>query len=102
PQGCWPEGTRRWLPETGRSEVEREFRKLLAEVESATGTALAADFRFIRDAFVLEDGPLTAAFQEAYRALRGDVLPVGAKPFVDDGNSFWALAHVPAITHGPR
>jgi acetylornithine deacetylase/succinyl-diaminopimelate desuccinylase-like protein len=21
---------------------------------------------------------------------------------VDDGNSFWALAQVPAITHGPR
>ena len=25
-----------------------------------------------------------------------------AKPFVDDGNSFWSLAGVPAITHGPR
>ena len=29
-------------------------------------------------------------------------LPEGAKPFVDDGNSFWALAGIPAITHGPR
>ena len=36
------------------------------------------------------------------RNLAANVLPVGAKPFVDDGNSFWALAHVPAITHGPR
>ena len=23
-------------------------------------------------------------------------------PFVDDGNSFWAMAGVPAITHGPK
>jgi acetylornithine deacetylase/succinyl-diaminopimelate desuccinylase-like protein len=29
-------------------------------------------------------------------------LKVGAKPFCDDGNSFWALAQVPAVTHGPR
>jgi succinyl-diaminopimelate desuccinylase len=32
----------------------------------------------------------------------GARLPVGPKPFVDDGNSFSALAGVPAITHGPR
>ena len=25
-----------------------------------------------------------------------------AKPFCDDGNTFWSLAKVPAITHGPR
>jgi acetylornithine deacetylase/succinyl-diaminopimelate desuccinylase-like protein len=102
PQECWLEGTRRWLPETRRQEVEGEFRKLLAEVERQTGTTITADFRFIRDAFHLENNPLTVAFQDAYLAMTGDILPLGAKPFVDDGNSFWALAHVPAITHGPR
>ncbi len=29
-------------------------------------------------------------------------MPTGPKPFVDDGNSFSAIAGVPAITHGPR
>ena len=102
PQECWLEGTRRWLPDTRRQEVESDFRKLLAEVEKQTGTTISADFRFIRDAFQLEPNPLTTAFQDAHRALTGDILPLGAKPFVDDGNCFWARAHVPAITHGPR
>ena len=44
-----------------------------------------------------------AAFQGAYAATSGGrPLKVGAKPFCDDGNSFWALARVPAVTHGPR
>jgi acetylornithine deacetylase/succinyl-diaminopimelate desuccinylase-like protein len=42
------------------------------------------------------------AFQEAYKKFSGHGLPIGPKPFVDDGNSFWSLAKVPAITHGPR
>ena len=48
------------------------------------------------------DDPFVAAFQAAYQSLAGQPLPIGAKPFCDDGNSFWALAGVPAITHGPR
>ena len=43
-----------------------------------------------------------AAFQRSYQAISGRPLATGAKPFVDDGNSFCALAGVPAITHGPR
>jgi acetylornithine deacetylase/succinyl-diaminopimelate desuccinylase-like protein len=34
--------------------------------------------------------------------MTGRRLPIGAKPFCDDGNSFWALAKTPAITHGPN
>ena len=29
-------------------------------------------------------------------------LPAGSKPFVDDGNSFFGLGPIPAVTHGPR
>ena len=57
---------------------------------------------FIRDAFELKDSSLTAAFQVAYRAISGNILLPGPKPFVDDGNTFAALAQVPALTHGPR
>jgi acetylornithine deacetylase/succinyl-diaminopimelate desuccinylase-like protein len=103
PQECWLEGTRRWLPGVSRQQVEGEFRGLLDGLARDTGTAVDAEFRFIRDAFRLdEQGPLVAAFQRAYQATSGAPLPPGPKPFVDDGNSFYGLKGVPAITHGPR
>lgn len=103
PQECWLEGTRRWLPGTKRDDVEREFRGLLDDVARRTGTTIDVKFNLMRDAFLLDQkDPFVPAFQQAYSTTAGQDLPIGAKPFVDDGNSFWALAHVPAITHGPR
>ncbi|MFL5241824.1 MAG: M20 family metallopeptidase [Gemmataceae bacterium] len=103
PQECWLEGTRRWLPGTKRDEVESEFREMLVELEWATNTSISVDYLFIRDAFALDPAnPLVEAFQAAYTAIGGQPLPLGPKPFVDDGNSFYALAAIPAITHGPE
>jgi acetylornithine deacetylase/succinyl-diaminopimelate desuccinylase-like protein len=103
PQECRLEGTRRWLPSTSRREVEQEFRELLAALERDTGTSIEGELLFMRDAFRLDPtDPLVGAFQEAYQAVSGQTLPPGPKPFVDDGNSFWGLGQVPAITHGPR
>jgi acetylornithine deacetylase/succinyl-diaminopimelate desuccinylase-like protein len=102
PSECFLEGTRRWLPGNSRAEVEREFRQILAEMEKETRTTSETDFIFIRDAFKLDEDRLVDVFQEAYGAISGQPLPKGPKPFVDDGNSFWARAGVPAITHGPR
>jgi succinyl-diaminopimelate desuccinylase len=103
PQVCWMEGTRRWLPGARRDAVEAEFRDLLDGVARDTGTALDAEFRFIRDAFHLDPADaLVTAFQTCYSATRGEPLPLGPKPFVDDGNSFYGLGPIPAITHGPR
>jgi acetylornithine deacetylase/succinyl-diaminopimelate desuccinylase-like protein len=102
PQECRLEGTRRWLPGTDRAAVEREFHDLLSQLQAETGTAVAADFIPIRDGFFLDlKDPFVAAFQSAYEATAGRPLPSGPKPFMDDGNSFWALGRVPAITHGP-
>jgi acetylornithine deacetylase/succinyl-diaminopimelate desuccinylase-like protein len=102
PQECRLEGTRRWLPGTRREEVEGEFRGLLDELARDTGTTITAELCLMRDAFLLQqDDPFVGVFQDAYEATAGRRLPVGAKPFCDDGNSFWALAGVPAITHGP-
>lgn len=102
-QECWLEGTRRWLPGTERGDVEREFQGVLAELGRDTKTTVALDFRFIRDAFQLEESePLVTAFQQAYEQISGVPLPPGPKPFVDDGNSFYGLKRIPAITHGPR
>ena len=102
PQECRLEGTRRWLPGAARADVEREFRELVADVAERTRTTIEADFRFIRDAFRLDGGSLVTAFQKAYTAVSGQPLPAGPKPFVDDGNSFYGLARIPAITHGPK
>jgi succinyl-diaminopimelate desuccinylase len=103
PQESWLEGTRRWLPGTNRVDVEREFRAMLAELGATTRTSIDAEFRFIRDAFYLnQEDPLVAAFQQSYKSISAKPLPVGPKPFVDDGNSFWGLGKIPAITHGPR
>jgi acetylornithine deacetylase/succinyl-diaminopimelate desuccinylase-like protein len=103
PQECHLEGTRRWLPGTRMADVEGELRRVFEGVADATGTDVAVRFSPMRDAFLLDQkDPLVAAFQQAHEAAAGRTLPVGAKPFVDDGNSFCALARVPAITHGPR
>ena len=103
PQECWLEGTRRWLPGTSSQEVEGEFRRLLAELADQTGTTIEVDYRVIRDAFLLEiTDPLCLAFQRAYETVSGQPLATGPKPFIDDGNTFWGLKQVPAITHGPR
>jgi acetylornithine deacetylase/succinyl-diaminopimelate desuccinylase-like protein len=103
PQECRLEGTRRWLPGTSSDAVERDFRELLAGMARDTGTTIDLDYGVIRDAFWLDPAaPILGAFQEAYTSLSGKPLPQGPKPFIDDGNSFWALGKVPAITHGPR
>jgi acetylornithine deacetylase/succinyl-diaminopimelate desuccinylase-like protein len=103
PQECRLEGTRRWLPGTKRVEVQRQLRESCQEVARRTGTSIELDVFPMRDAFLLDaDNPFVAAFQAAHEVVSQQRLQTGAKPFVDDGNSFWSLAHVPAITHGPR
>ena len=37
----------------------------------------------------------------AYQAATGNEIPLGAKPFVDDGNAFIRAGGIPAVTHGP-
>ncbi len=103
PAESWLEGTRRWLPGTDALKVEREFRDLVGAVAAETGTQIETRWMLIRDAFQLDTRDrLVEVFQKCYQAHGDAALPLGAKPFVDDGNSFGALGGVPAITHGPR
>lgn len=103
PQECRLDGTRRWLPGTAPAEVERDFRALLADLARDTRTTVDVAWTFIRDAFFLqEDDPLVQAFQSAHTTIGGQPLPLGPKPFLDDGNTFYGLKNIPAITHGPR
>jgi succinyl-diaminopimelate desuccinylase len=103
PQECWLEGTRRWLKVDERADVKQEFHTLLAELARERGVTVDCDWKHIRDPFHLDvTDPLVSAFQSSYTAMQGKPLPTGPKMFVDDGNSFFGLAGVPAITHGPR
>ena len=94
PQSAWLEGTRRWLPGTDPSAVERDFRARLASLAADTRTTITCDWILIRDAFALD--PCRPAGRRVSRiAIRRPPgarrLPTGPKPFVDDGNSFSAL-----------
>ena len=103
PQECWLEGTRRWLPETDPAAVESEFRDLIARFAADWRVEAIVEYNLIRNAFRLDLAhSFVASFRECYTAVSGKTIPLGPKPFVDDGNSFWRLANVPAITHGAR
>jgi acetylornithine deacetylase/succinyl-diaminopimelate desuccinylase-like protein len=96
-------GTRRWLPGSDVSQVERKLRDVLAATAAATGTTIDGQFQMVRDGFELDAAhPAVEAFQSASSAVMGRALPAAAKPFVDDGNTFSSRARIPAITHGPN
>jgi acetylornithine deacetylase/succinyl-diaminopimelate desuccinylase-like protein len=101
PQECWLEGTRRWLPGTDRKQVERDLLALFADIARSSRTSVSVDYRNIRDSFHLDIAdPIFSAFQSAHAVVHGAPLGTGPKPFVDDGNSFYGLKRIPAITHG--
>ncbi len=104
PQECRVEGTMRWLPGTSadrmRAALERAVHKAM---DGHLPGEVDLKFQVIRGAFQLDpESPIVAAFQKAHREVTGKRLKLGAKPFVDDGNSFWSLAQVPTVTHGPN
>lgn len=103
PQSCWLEGTMRWLPDTPVSRVEARFHEQLARLGQETGAKIEGSFQLIRDAFKLNEiEPFVTDFLDAYSETTGRRLPIGAKPFVDDGSCFWQQRRLPAITHGPE
>ncbi len=102
PRACQVEGTRRWT-EPGAGEAARaELQRLIAQCAQEHGVGATLEWELQGDAMRLsEHSEFVQAFQSAYRAETGTVLPFGDKPFIDDGNLYAAWAHIPAITHGP-
>ena len=95
-------GTRRWLPGNDAQDVEQRIREILSAVASKTNTQIELEFMLARDAYEIdEQHAIVDAFQSAHESATGERLPIGAKPFVDDGNTFVQLGGIPAITHGP-
>jgi acetylornithine deacetylase/succinyl-diaminopimelate desuccinylase-like protein len=103
PQECWLEGTRRWLPDGNADRVEADLRARIQRFADDWNVEARLEYLRIREAFRLNlNDPLVGAFQQSFTEMVGKPLPIGPKLFVDDGNSFWGLAGVPAITHGAR
>jgi len=99
---CTLKGTRRWVTPNTAAEVQAEFADLLAQVADETGTFIEFDFEVQGEAYAVDaDDPLLAAFQNAHTAVTGAPLPLGRKPFVDDGNTFAGLAGITPLSHGP-
>ena len=102
PTECLVQGTRRWIPPGSGAAVRDEFSQFLAEVAAATGTQIEVEYTEQGGAYQVDaDSRLVQAFQQAHTAVTGSPLPLGAKPFVDDGNLYAAVAGIPALTHGP-
>src|SRR5690606_32364 len=102
PTECHISGSRRWVTPGQREPVLAEFRALLDELAAETGTTISAEFDIPGDAFSISpDEPLMVAFQAAPSAVTGAPLPLGNKPFVDDGSIIIGETGLPAITPGP-
>ena len=102
PTECRISGARRWVTPGGREQALMDFRMLLDEVATSTNTNISVEFDIPGDAFRIDsEGPLATAFQAAYTEVSGAPLPLGNKPFVDDGHIFAVEAGLPALTHGP-
>ena len=102
PTECLVQGTRRWIPPGSGAAVREEFSQFLADVAAATGTQIDVEYTEQGGAYQVDaDSSLVQAFQQAHTAVAGSPLPLGAKPFVDDGNIYAAVAGIPALTHGP-
>ena len=102
PVECVVHGTRRWVTPGTIDAVRAEFDNLLQALAASRGVDIDFDFEVQGDAFSIDlEDPLVEAFQGAHTECTGAPLPLGCKPFVDDGNSFAQLAGIPALTHGP-
>ena len=102
PTECRLSGTRRWVTPGAVQAVQAEFNQMLSDLARESDTRIESTFQIQGDAFQIEaSDPLIGAFQNAYAAVTGQTLPLGGKPFMDDGNTFMALGDIPALTHGP-
>lgn len=103
PVSCTFKGTRRWGTPGTADAVRRDFEERVQQRAKAAGVRAEIEYEMQGDAFAIDPAdPLIAAFQQAHAAVSGTELPLGGKPFVDDGNTYGPSAGIPALTHGPN
>lgn len=102
PTECVIQGTLRWVTPGQGPVVEAELRELLAPIAAARNIEIAYEFHHQGEAFAIDqEHPLVNAFQAAHGAITSAPLPLGNKPFVDDGSYYAGLGGIAAISHGP-
>ena len=102
PTQCRVHGTRRWVTPGGVEAARNGLDQLFRELADSSATSVEWELEVPGDAFRIDpDDPVVTAFQWACREIAGAELPLGGKPFVDDGNVYSALGGIPALTHGP-
>ena len=103
PVECRLNGTRRWITPGTTKAVREEFQTILDQLAATSRTDISLDFEVYGDAFHIDPtDPIVTSFQSAHTAVSGHPLPLGGKPFLDDGNSFSTVGGIPPITHGPN
>jgi len=102
PTECIIQGTRRWVTPGHGAIIEAELSDLIAAVAEQTNTQITMELHRQGEAFTIDqEDPLVGAFQAAHGAVTGAPLPLGNKPFVDDGSTYAGVGGIPAISHGP-
>jgi acetylornithine deacetylase/succinyl-diaminopimelate desuccinylase-like protein len=102
PTLCTVNGTRRWVTPGQGKAIQAEFEQVVQALARETNTQISVDYHIQGEAWQLDQTqPIVTAFQDAYSAITGAPLALGAKPFVDDGSSYITTGGIPAITHGP-
>lgn len=103
PTSCQVKGTRRWVTPGQVEAIRAELDTIITDVADRTGTEAQWEFSVPGDAFQIDEAePIVRCLQRASQCVSGAELPVGGKPFVDDGNKYRGLAGIPALTHGPK
>ena len=101
PTECRIVGTRRYAPDRAFSEVEAEFRSLVARVTGETGATIDARFWRQRDGFELDpETPVAVALRQAYAQVHRRPLPLVGMKYVADSSVFIREAGVPALQYG--
>ncbi len=102
PTSCQIKGTRRWVTPGSVDRIRDELGSIIDTVACETGTTAQWHLEVPGDAFQIDPAePVLTCLQSACRQVSGSELPLGGKPFVDDGNKYSAMAGIPALTHGP-
>jgi len=101
PKSCNIVGTRRFPPETERTDVEQELRDAVVSVTCGLPIEVRVDASRGDDGFRLSaDEPIVKTVRSAYQEVTGRPLPIGIQLFAADNAKFINWGHVPCVGYG--
>ena len=95
-------GTRRWHPENTFEAVQDEMRDRLAPIAASEGVDIEIGWQLVRPSYeILDDAPVIAAAQEAFRLVKGVEPEIRGYPSVGDAATFAREGGSDALWFGP-